>query len=70
MIMTLHTIDPRREVRSRIAWVGWRWALRAWGRLLRLYLTSPAARRSVAQQFGAGTEALPHMGYGLFVGRK
>lgn len=68
--VTVHTLDIRAEIRGRIAWVGRRWALRAFGRLLRIYLTDPAARQSIAQQFGSGMEMLPSMGYGLFTGKK
>ncbi|MDH4138152.1 MAG: class I SAM-dependent methyltransferase [Anaerolineae bacterium] len=70
-VVRLHQIDPRREVKDRIQWVGWRWAVRAVGRLLRLYITNPAARQSLKKQFGAPADAsLKQMGYGLFVGRK
>jgi SAM-dependent methyltransferase len=63
--------DPLTEVKDRIQWVGWRWAVRAVGRLLRLYITNPAARQSLKEQFGAPAGAsFKQMGYGLFVGRK
>ena len=70
-VVRLHQIDLRTEVKSRIQWVGWRWAVRAVGRLLRLYITNPAARQSLKEQFGAPAGAsFKQMGYGLFVGRK
>lgn len=69
-VMTVHELDTRTEVTRRIAWVGWRWALRAWGRLVRLYITSPASRQAMAQQFGSAMDSLPCMGYGLFTGQK
>lgn len=69
-VVTLHQLDARTEIKSRIAWVGWRWAVRAWGRLLRLYITTPAARQSITEQLDAGLDTLPYLGYGLFVGRK
>ncbi|MFB0534953.1 MAG: class I SAM-dependent methyltransferase [Anaerolineae bacterium] len=70
-VVRLCQIDPRTEVKDRIQWVGWRWAVRAVGRLLRLYITNPAARQSLKEQFGAPAGAsLKQMGYGLFVGRK
>jgi len=69
-VVKLYQLDARAEVKSRIQWVGWRWALRAWGRLLRLYITNPAARQSIKEQFGMGVEVLQYTGYGLFVGRK
>ena len=65
-----YPIDARAEIRSRLEWVGWRWVLRAWGRLARMALTDRAARRSIRQQFGAGMSAFEDVGYGLFVGRK
>lgn len=69
-VLRLHQIDPRTEVKDRIQWVSWRWAVRAWGRLLRLYVTNPAARQLIKEMFGAPLEVMQQMGYGLFVGRK
>jgi SAM-dependent methyltransferase len=69
-IVRLHSIDPRAEVKDRMQWVGWRWALRAWGRLLRLYVSRPAARESIRGMFNAPLDLIQQMGYGLFVGRK
>jgi len=68
-VVQLHQIDPRAEIRGRIQWVGWRWALRAFGRLLQLYLTKPSVRQSIREQFGVGSE-MQQMGYGLFAGSK
>jgi len=69
-VVQFHQVDPRAEVRSRIRWVGWRWALRALGRLLRLYATYPKARQSLKEIFGTPLDVMQQMGYGLFVGRK
>jgi SAM-dependent methyltransferase len=69
-VVRIYKIDPRREVKDRIQWVGWRWAVRAWGRLLRLYITNPAVRQSIKEMFDAPLEVMQQMGYGLFVGRK
>ena len=69
-VMRIHQIDPRREVKDRIQWVGWRWAVRAWGRLLRLYITNPTVRKSIKEMFDAPLDVMQQMGYGLFVGRK
>ncbi len=69
-VVTLHRIDARDEIRDRIAWVGWRWALRAWGRVLWSAIRSPASARAYAALATASVDATPCMGYGLFVGRK
>jgi arsenite methyltransferase len=69
-VVRLRQIDPRAEVRDRIRWVGWRWAVKAMGRLLRLYVTYPAARQSLKDIFGVPLNVTQQMGYGLFVGRK
>ena len=69
-VVRTYPIDARAEVRDRIQWVGWRWAVRASGRLLQLYLTQPAARQSIRQMFDAPLAWMQQMGYGLFVGRK
>jgi ubiquinone/menaquinone biosynthesis C-methylase UbiE len=69
-VVRTHQIDPRREVKDRIQWVGWRWALRAWGRLLRLYMTNPAIRQSIKEMFNAPLDVMQQMGYGLYVGRR
>jgi SAM-dependent methyltransferase len=69
-VVRLCQINPRAEVRNRIRWVGWRWAVRAVGRLLRLYVTYPAARQSLKDIFGMPLDVVQQMGYGLFAGRK
>lgn len=58
------------EIKGRIQWVGWRWIVRAWGRLIRLYVTHPEVRCSLRAMFDAPAEVMQQMGYGLFVGRK
>jgi ubiquinone/menaquinone biosynthesis C-methylase UbiE len=62
--------DPRKEVKDRMQWIGWRWLLRAWGRALRLYITNPAIRQSIKEMFDVPPEVYQCMGYGLFAGRK
>lgn len=69
-VIRLHPIDARHEIRDRLQWIGARWALKAFGRLLRLYLTQPAARQSLKAQFGSSAAWFNTMGYGIFVGRK
>ena len=70
-VVRLHQIDARAEIRDRMQWVGRKWASRAFGRLFRLYLTDPAARRFLREMFGAPSlETMHQMGYGLFVGKK
>jgi hypothetical protein len=69
-VLRIHQIDARQEIRSRLQWIGARWALKAFGRLLRLYLTQPTARQSLKAQFGSSTGSLNTMRYGIFVGRK
>ncbi len=63
-------IDARAEVRGRIQWIGWPWLLRAWGRALRLYITNPAIRQSIKDQFDVPPEVFRYLEYGLFVGKK
>ena len=60
----LHQIDARQEIRDRLQWIGARWALKAFGRLFRLYLTQPAARQSLKAQFGSSAGSLNTMGMG------
>jgi ubiquinone/menaquinone biosynthesis C-methylase UbiE len=70
-VVRLHQIDARAEIRDRMQWVGWRWTLRAFGRLFRLYLTNQAARQFLQEMFGAPSlETMQQMGYGLFAGKK
>lgn len=69
-VLKIHQIDARREIRGRLQWIGARWVLMAFGRLLRLYLTQPTARHSLKAQFGSSAGALDMMRYGIFVGRK
>ncbi len=67
----IYPIEIRSEIRDRIRWVGWRWALKGFARLFRLYLTNPGARAELRGQFGsASTDAMTAMQYGLYIGRK
>lgn len=68
--VTIHHIDARKELRDRLRWIGARWALRALGRLLHLYLTKPTARASIKAQFGAGSDSLEALAYCILTGRK
>ncbi|HEX5828723.1 MAG TPA: methyltransferase domain-containing protein, partial [Candidatus Limnocylindrales bacterium] len=65
----LRRVDTGGEVRNRIRWVGLPWALRAWGRTIRLVLTAPGARARIRTFYGPGMRAFAGIGYGLFVGR-
>lgn len=79
-VVRAYRIDPVREVRSRMRWIGLRWLVRGWARALCLYLTQPSLRPALETQLGAArdtTEVEPgapsawaSFGYGLFVGRK
>ena len=62
--------EHRAEIRARLRWVGGRWALRAFGRLIALYVTSPPARRAMMDQLRGTRNFSPALGYGLFAGRK
>jgi ubiquinone/menaquinone biosynthesis C-methylase UbiE len=64
-------VDTRREIRDRLDWIGRRWALRGFGRLLRLFFTNPGMRQSIKGFFGGPSlDAMQDIGYGLFSGRK
>jgi arsenite methyltransferase len=67
---TLTEIGIREETRGRIAWVGLRWVLRAWGRALRLAFTDPAARKSIKSQMSMPPDLVREMGFALMSGRK
>jgi SAM-dependent methyltransferase len=69
--MSLRRVDTRLEVRDRLRWIGWRWALRGFGRLLRLFITNSGMRHSVKRFFNKKSlDTMQETGYGLFVGRK
>jgi arsenite methyltransferase len=69
-VVRIHQTDPRKEIKDRMQWIGWRWAVRAWGRALRLYITNPAVRQSIKEMLDVPPEVFQYVGYGLFVGRK
>jgi SAM-dependent methyltransferase len=69
-VVRIHQLDPRAEIKDRMQWVGWKWALRGFSRLFALYLQSPATRRSIREMFGTPLDVIQQMGYGLFTGRK
>jgi SAM-dependent methyltransferase len=66
----IHAIDLKRELRDRVQWVGLRWSIRAYGRLIRLYFTNPAARQAIKGQTKETSQSYLLMGYGLFTGKK
>jgi ubiquinone/menaquinone biosynthesis C-methylase UbiE len=69
-ILEVCAIDERKELRGRLRWVGARWALRAIGRLIALYLSDPNARKAVKEQWSGTLEKSSAMSYGLFAGKK
>jgi arsenite methyltransferase len=69
-VVKLYDIEPGREIRDRMEWVGRRWAMRGFVRLARLYLTNPAVRQSLREMYRTPAAGMQEMGYGLFVGKK
>lgn len=67
--MRLRRVDTGAEIRNRLRWVGLPWAVRAWGRTIRLYATQPEARTALKTFFGPGMSVFGCVGYGLFAGR-
>jgi hypothetical protein len=57
-------------VKGRLAWIGWRWLLPAWGRVVRLYLTNPAQRAAIKNMMEIPPEVYGNLGYALLAGRK
>ncbi len=69
--VSLRRVEARSEIRDRLRWVGSRWALRGFGRLLRLFLTNAGLRQSIKKFFGGTSlDTMKEIGYGLFVGQK
>lgn len=66
----VYPVDPAGEVRSRLAWIGWRQVLRAWGRILPLFLTKPAMRSALKGLMDTPREWIAFLGYALLAGRK
>jgi ubiquinone/menaquinone biosynthesis C-methylase UbiE len=66
----IQPVGLRDEILSRIQWVGWRWAFRAWGRLIRLLREHPEARQAIREQFKAPAGVVRWMGFTLSTGRK
>lgn len=79
-VVRAYRIDPAREVRGRMRWIGLRWLVKGWARALRVYVTQPSLRPALETQLGAAKDmqaeepgapsAWASFGYGLFVGRK
>ena len=65
-----HDLDIAEETRSRLAWIGWRWMLPAWGRALKLVVTDPASRRALRAQVTYPASLATEMGYVLSAGRR
>lgn len=65
-----HPLEIAEETRSRIAWIGWRWLLPAWGRVLKLVATDPRARRALRAQVAYPASLAAEMEYVLCAGRR
>ena len=69
--VSLHQVKNSAEIKDRLGWVGRRWALRGFGRMLRLFFTSPGLRQSIKKFLGGTSlDTMQEIGYGLFVGKK
>ncbi len=64
-----HDLDIAAETRSRVAWIGWRWLLPAWGRVLKLVVTDPTSRTALRAQISYPASMVNQMGYVLSAGR-
>jgi ubiquinone/menaquinone biosynthesis C-methylase UbiE len=69
-VLEIFAIDSQKELIGRMRWVGTRWALRAIGRLIALYVSDPKARTAIKEQWGGTLEKSSAMSYGLIVGKK
>lgn len=79
-LVRAYRIDLGREIRGRMRWIGLRWLVRGWARILRLYATEPSLRPALKAMLGTVTDttedehgaapAWASFGYGLLVGRK
>lgn len=65
-----YAVEMKRETRDRIQWVGWRWSMRAVGRLIKLYFSNPLARQVIKSQTKETSISYKLMGFGLFTGQK
>jgi SAM-dependent methyltransferase len=77
-----YRMDPGREVRGRMRWIGLPWLVRGWGRVARVWFEHPEFRDTLRTQLGAATEAADEgeagdatavwasFGYGILAGRK
>jgi ubiquinone/menaquinone biosynthesis C-methylase UbiE len=65
-----YDLDVKEEVRTRLAWIGWRWLLPAWGRAIRIAVTDPAARRALREQMSYPPSLAALMVYVLTAGRR
>jgi arsenite methyltransferase len=64
-------VEARSEMKERLRWLGTRWVLKGFGRLMRLYFTNPGMRqfmKTIASR--RGLDSMLDIGYGLFSGRK
>jgi ubiquinone/menaquinone biosynthesis C-methylase UbiE len=69
IVVRLRRVEPSVEIRNRLRWVGLPWAVRAWGRTIRLYASQPEARAALKTFYGPGMSVFGSVGYGLFAGR-
>jgi len=65
-----YVLEMKQESKDRVQWVGWRWSMRAVGRLIRLYFSNPLARQTIKSQTRETSQSYKFMGFGLFTGQK
>jgi SAM-dependent methyltransferase len=65
-----YSIESGDEAKSRLRWIGWKWLLKGWGRLLGLLFSDRAAFKLARRQLAAYARLADCMGYGLFIGQK
>jgi SAM-dependent methyltransferase len=66
----VYELDAAEEVRSRVRWIGWQQILRAWGRIIPLYVRKPVMRSMIKELMSTPREWFAYLGYVLICGRK
>lgn len=64
------SVELKRETKDRVQWVGWRWSMRAIGRLIKFYLCNPLLRQAINSQTKEMSISYKSMGFGIFTGQK
>ena len=69
-VIKTYEVDPLKELIDRINLIGPRKILKAWGKLIPLYIKNPTIRNEFKRELSMPRDSLEYMGYAICAGKK